>query len=131
MMTWNFVTFLGPKFGGYGSFLPTCQRSPPIRSQPKSPRVQTLSVLASPNHARREVHREALAFPLFELFGRKSKCLSELLEIYLIFVLSCLVFLQCRVLLKVLLGFLMPNFLRGMELLHHILGSHRMKQRFH
>ncbi|XAR57106.1 hypothetical protein NMG60_11025132 [Bertholletia excelsa] len=41
---------LGAKFGGYGSFLPTYQRSPSIWSQPKSPRrVQNSSSPRSPN----------------------------------------------------------------------------------
>ena len=29
--------FSGAKFGGYGSFLPTYERSPPILSRPKTP----------------------------------------------------------------------------------------------
>ncbi|KAL1548483.1 cysteine-tryptophan domain-containing zinc finger protein 3-like isoform X2 [Salvia divinorum] len=41
---------LGAKFGGYGSFLPTYQRSPSIWSQPKSPpRVQNSLLSGSPN----------------------------------------------------------------------------------
>ncbi|XP_027165558.1 uncharacterized protein LOC113765539 [Coffea eugenioides] len=40
---------LGAKFGGYGSFLPTYQRSPSIWSQPKSPqRVQIHTTTKSP-----------------------------------------------------------------------------------
>lgn len=46
---------LGAKFGGYGSFLPTYQRSPSIRSQPRSPqRVQIHTTTKSPMC--REVH---------------------------------------------------------------------------
>ncbi|KAL2464044.1 uncharacterized protein Fot_52000 [Forsythia ovata] len=42
---------LGAKFGGYGSFLPTYQRSPSVWSQPKSPlRVQKPSTPRSPNY---------------------------------------------------------------------------------
>ncbi|CAI9765880.1 unnamed protein product [Fraxinus pennsylvanica] len=42
---------LGAKFGGYGSFLPTSQRSPSVWSQPKSPlRVQKPSTPISPNY---------------------------------------------------------------------------------
>ncbi|XP_042054976.1 cysteine-tryptophan domain-containing zinc finger protein 3-like isoform X2 [Salvia splendens] len=41
---------LGAKFGGYGSFLPTYQRSPSIWSQPKSPpRVQNSHLPISPS----------------------------------------------------------------------------------
>ncbi|XP_022842403.1 uncharacterized protein LOC111366019 [Olea europaea var. sylvestris] len=41
---------LGAKFGGYGSFLPTYQRSPAVWSQPKSPLgVQKPSTPRSPN----------------------------------------------------------------------------------
>ncbi|XP_058209244.1 cysteine-tryptophan domain-containing zinc finger protein 3-like isoform X1 [Rhododendron vialii] len=40
---------LGAKFGGYGSFLPTYQRSPSVRPQPKTPqRVQNFSSPKSP-----------------------------------------------------------------------------------
>ncbi|OIT31950.1 PREDICTED: uncharacterized protein LOC109208034 [Nicotiana attenuata] len=42
---------LGAKFGGYGSFLPTYQRSPSILSQPRSPqRSQNQGTPRSPNH---------------------------------------------------------------------------------
>lgn len=42
---------LGAKFGGYGSFLPTYQRSPSILSQPKTPqRSQNQGTSRSPNH---------------------------------------------------------------------------------
>ncbi|KAL2534625.1 CW-type domain-containing protein [Abeliophyllum distichum] len=42
---------LGAKFGGYGSFLPTYQRSPSVWSQPKSPlRVQKPCTPRSPNY---------------------------------------------------------------------------------
>ncbi|KAK6930129.1 Zinc finger, CW-type [Dillenia turbinata] len=40
---------LGAKFGGYGSFLPMYQRSPPILSQPKTPQ-KLHSMTRSPNH---------------------------------------------------------------------------------
>ncbi|PSS18209.1 MORC family CW-type zinc finger protein [Actinidia chinensis var. chinensis] len=41
---------LGAKFGGYGSFLPSYQRSPSIWSQPKTPqKVQNFSSSRSPN----------------------------------------------------------------------------------
>ncbi|XP_043708748.1 cysteine-tryptophan domain-containing zinc finger protein 7-like isoform X2 [Telopea speciosissima] len=42
---------LGAKFGGYGSFLPTYQRSPSVWSQPRSPpKVQNNNMQRSPNH---------------------------------------------------------------------------------
>uniref|UniRef100_A0A0R0J8U8 CW-type domain-containing protein n=1 Tax=Glycine max TaxID=3847 RepID=A0A0R0J8U8_SOYBN len=34
---------LGAKFGDYGSFLPTCERSPPLRSCPKTPQKHSSS----------------------------------------------------------------------------------------
>lgn len=41
---------LGAKFGGYGSFLPTHQRSPSVWSQPRTPQnVQTYGIPRSPN----------------------------------------------------------------------------------
>nr|XP_043635603.1 cysteine-tryptophan domain-containing zinc finger protein 5-like [Erigeron canadensis]XP_043635604.1 cysteine-tryptophan domain-containing zinc finger protein 5-like [Erigeron canadensis] len=46
---------LGAKFGGYGSFLPTYQRSP-VCSHPKTPaKVLTYSAPVSPNNAHKEV----------------------------------------------------------------------------
>ncbi|KAJ1395192.1 Zinc finger, CW-type [Sesbania bispinosa] len=45
---------LGPKFGDYGSFLPTCERSPPLRSHPKTPQRHFTSP-KSPNN----LHTEA------------------------------------------------------------------------
>ncbi|KAJ1427281.1 Zinc finger, CW-type [Sesbania bispinosa] len=45
---------LGPKFGDYGSFLPTCERSPPLRSHPKTPQ-RHFSSPKSPNN----LHTEA------------------------------------------------------------------------
>nr|GME04605.1 uncharacterized protein LOC109170105 [Ipomoea batatas] len=42
---------LGAKFGGYGSFLPTHQRSPSVLSQPKSPpRFHSHNMPGSPKH---------------------------------------------------------------------------------
>ncbi|KAM3323858.1 cysteine-tryptophan domain-containing zinc finger protein 7 [Capsicum chacoense] len=42
---------LGAKFGGYGSFLPTYQRSPSILSQPRTPQIsQTQGTSRSPNY---------------------------------------------------------------------------------
>ncbi|XP_010259693.1 PREDICTED: uncharacterized protein LOC104599025 [Nelumbo nucifera] len=47
---------LGAKFGGYGSFLPTYQRSPSILSHPRSPeKVQNYSAPRSPNNFLSEV----------------------------------------------------------------------------
>lgn len=47
---------IGAKFGGYGSFLPTHQRSPSIWSHPRSPhKVQTYSTPKSPNNLLVEV----------------------------------------------------------------------------
>ncbi|KAG9443736.1 hypothetical protein H6P81_015076 [Aristolochia fimbriata] len=39
---------LGAKFGGYGSFLPSYQRSPSIWAHPKSPQKQTIAAPKSP-----------------------------------------------------------------------------------
>ncbi|KAJ8573827.1 hypothetical protein K7X08_010338 [Anisodus acutangulus] len=42
---------LGAKFGGYGSFLPTYQRSPSILPQPRTPQIsQNQGTLRSPKH---------------------------------------------------------------------------------
>ncbi|XP_047314986.1 cysteine-tryptophan domain-containing zinc finger protein 3-like isoform X2 [Impatiens glandulifera] len=47
---------LGAKYGGYGSFLPTYQRSPSIWCQPKTPQnVQNYSMPRSPNNSSFEV----------------------------------------------------------------------------
>ncbi|XP_060197841.1 cysteine-tryptophan domain-containing zinc finger protein 7-like isoform X1 [Lycium barbarum] len=46
-----FAENLGAKFGGYGSFLPTYQRSPTILSQPRTPLIsQNQGASRSPNH---------------------------------------------------------------------------------
>lgn len=53
----NLFILAGAKFGGYGSFLPTYQRSPSVWSQPKSPlRVQKPSTPRSPNCLPPEVY---------------------------------------------------------------------------
>ncbi|OVA04331.1 zinc finger protein [Macleaya cordata] len=46
---------LGSKFGGYGSFLPSYQRSPSILSHPRTPqKVQNYNALKSPNNLQSE-----------------------------------------------------------------------------
>ncbi|XP_058076583.1 cysteine-tryptophan domain-containing zinc finger protein 7 isoform X2 [Magnolia sinica] len=55
---------LGAKFGGYGSFLPTCQRSPSIWSHPRTEqKVQTHTAPKSPNNLPLEGARQNPAIP--------------------------------------------------------------------
>ncbi|KAJ4956717.1 hypothetical protein NE237_013500 [Protea cynaroides] len=55
---------LGAKFGGYGSFLPTYQRSPSIWSHPVSPpKVQNFNTQRSPNHLPAEGARQNSSVP--------------------------------------------------------------------
>ncbi|KAI3980088.1 hypothetical protein MKX01_042742 [Papaver californicum] len=55
---------LGAKFGGYGSFLPTHQRSPSIWSHPKSPqKVQNNGTPTSPNNLPLEGARQNSTVP--------------------------------------------------------------------
>lgn len=50
------IYLTGAKFGGYGSFLPTYQRSPAISSQPRTPlKVQSYIPPKSPNNPPSEV----------------------------------------------------------------------------
>ncbi|KAL3508072.1 hypothetical protein ACH5RR_033454 [Cinchona calisaya] len=67
---------LGAKFGGYGSFLPTYQRSPSVWSQPKSPpRVQTHTTSRSPTC--REVGRQnATTLPHASLSQRNGTAVT-------------------------------------------------------
>ncbi|OVA15012.1 zinc finger protein [Macleaya cordata] len=55
---------LGAKFGGYGSFLPTHQRSPSIWSHPRTPqKVQNFGTPTSPNNLPVEGARQNSAVP--------------------------------------------------------------------
>ncbi|KAJ4968928.1 hypothetical protein NE237_015629 [Protea cynaroides] len=55
---------LGAKFGGYGSFLPTYQRSPPVWPQPRTPpKVQNYNAQRSPNHLSVEGMRQNSSVP--------------------------------------------------------------------
>ncbi|XXG54190.1 hypothetical protein AAC387_Pa03g2137 [Persea americana] len=55
---------LGAKFGGYGSFLPTYQRSPAISSQPRTPlKVQSYIPPKSPNNPPSEDTNQDLKIP--------------------------------------------------------------------
>lgn len=53
---------LGAKFGGYGSFLPTYERSPTVWSHPKSPQ-KNQSISRSPNNLTLEGASQALKAP--------------------------------------------------------------------
>ncbi|KAL5701162.1 hypothetical protein ACHQM5_026529 [Ranunculus cassubicifolius] len=55
---------LGAKFGGYGSFLPTHQRSPPVWSQPRTPHnIQNYGTPRSPNNLSMEGEIQNSAAP--------------------------------------------------------------------
>jgi hypothetical protein len=55
LLFWDFHISTGAKFGGYGSFLPTYQRSP-VWSHPRtSPKIQHFNASRSPNHLQLEV----------------------------------------------------------------------------
>ncbi|ERN16955.1 uncharacterized protein LOC18445287 isoform X1 [Amborella trichopoda] len=63
---------LGAKFGGYGSFLPTYQRSPSIWSHPKSPvRGQNVSTTISPNGQPVECTRQNPSVPMHAVIPSK------------------------------------------------------------
>lgn len=65
---------IGAKFGGYGSFLPSYQRSPSIWSHPRTPqKVQTYSTPKSPNNLPEEVLFVIYFIPL-NFLKKKSKC---------------------------------------------------------
>ncbi|PIA61553.1 hypothetical protein AQUCO_00300819v1 [Aquilegia coerulea] len=56
---------LGARFGGYGSFLPTYQRSPSIWSQPRTPqKVQSYGTPRSPNNLLMEGDIQNTAVPI-------------------------------------------------------------------
>ena len=56
--------FSGAKFGDYGSFLPTCERSPPLRSCPKTPQKHSSSP-KSPSNLHMVVYQNLLLFICF------------------------------------------------------------------
>lgn len=67
----------GAKFGGYGSFLPTYERSPSIWSRPKTP-PKDYNAPRSPNNLPIEVYGSLLL--TFWSFGRKEIYIADILS---------------------------------------------------
>lgn len=63
----------GAKFGGYGSFLPTYERSPTVWSHPKSPQ-KNQSISRSPNNLTLEVYGKLSSLSFGHLVGRRYIC---------------------------------------------------------
>lgn len=103
----------GAKFGGYGSFLPTYQRSSSIWSHPKTPqRVQNYNKAISPNTLLMEVNGK---FSFVFIVNWWKKHMDDPLSAWE--VLSYLSMLLCRVALRLLKHPQMLTHLWSLELL--------------
>lgn len=60
----------GAKFGGYGSFLPTYERSPAVCSHPKTPQKNQMTS-RSPSNLPMEVYGKIFSLFFLWPFGRK------------------------------------------------------------
>ncbi|KAG6482465.1 cysteine-tryptophan domain-containing zinc finger protein 7-like [Zingiber officinale] len=72
---------LGAKFGGYGSFLPTYQRSPSILSHPRSPnKVANQNVAKSPSNMSVEVTKQNTSVTLSSSFPKSNNAAVPLVD---------------------------------------------------
>ncbi|XP_074571034.1 cysteine-tryptophan domain-containing zinc finger protein 7-like [Curcuma longa] len=72
---------LGAKFGGYGSFLPTYQRSPSILCHPRSPnKVANQNVVKSPSNMSVEVTNQNTSVTLSSSFPKSNNAAVPLVD---------------------------------------------------